>query len=124
MQPTIEIINKVGEFLGEENIRWFAHVKGLKGRVDCILRLNYKRKHMPTHTIYLREGMQIRNFLRSLSECAGADFDSLWIDVINLLIILKKPYVQSGSYSSESKHPWPEDHNYAGYISTHESRRT
>lgn len=79
-KPTIEILDKVGAFLGEENIRWFAHVKGLKGRVDANLKLNYKRKHMPIHPIYLREGMQIRNFLRSLPEwlsirdavCSGA----------------------------------------------------
>jgi hypothetical protein len=83
------IIDKVGAFLGEENIRWFAHVKGLKGEIDAVLRLNMKRKFLPVHPIHLREGMQIRNFMRGLPECKHWPQDTFehgWIEVVEELI--------------------------------------
>jgi hypothetical protein len=85
----LSVVEAVGKFIGPENIRWFRHVKGLKGEVSCVLRLNYKRKHMPGHPIHLREGMQIRNFMRSLPECKGWTQDQLekgWVEVIEKLI--------------------------------------
>lgn len=71
MQIQQTIIDKVGNWLGKENVRWFGHIKGLKGRVNTVLRLNYAKKHMPAHPIHLREGMQIRNYMRGLPECNG-----------------------------------------------------
>lgn len=50
--------------LGEENVRWFKHLKGLTGEVFPVLRLNAKRKGMPVYPVYFREGMRLRNFLR------------------------------------------------------------
>lgn len=83
------ILDKVRSFLGEENIRWFSHVKGLKGSINTVLRHNFNKKHIPVHPIHLREGMRIRNFLRGLPECdkwTHEDFEHKWIDVIELLI--------------------------------------
>jgi hypothetical protein len=83
------IIDAVGKWLGEEGIRYFAHIKGLKSTVNCILKLNYARKRMPFHPVYLREGMQIRNFMRSLPDCdrwSFHDFDQGWVQVLDILI--------------------------------------
>lgn len=79
------LIDKVFDFLGRENVLWFKHIKGLKGNINCILRLNFDRKHIPIHPIHLREGMQIRNFLRKQPECKGwndFDYDELWIPIV------------------------------------------
>ncbi|HET6255842.1 MAG TPA: hypothetical protein VFE32_17325 [Puia sp.] len=89
MEIQQSIIEKVAAFIGKENIRWFRHVKGLKGGINVILRLNFQKKKIPVHPIHLREGMQIRNFLRGLPECktwTHEDFERGWIDVIELLI--------------------------------------
>ena len=36
-----------------------------KGCVFPVLRLNFNRKHIPFHPVGLREGMQIRNWMRT-----------------------------------------------------------
>lgn len=84
------LVDKVFGWMGEENIRWFRHIKNLKGSVNCVLRLNYARKKIPAHPIHLREGMQIRNFMRKISECEGwdsHDFDNNWHRVIDSCIL-------------------------------------
>jgi len=88
------VVEAVGKWLGPENIRWFRFIKHFKGRVDAVLGLNYARKYIPAHPIHLREGMQIRNFMRSLPECEGwscDDFDKGWVAVIEQLIKPKPP---------------------------------
>lgn len=62
---TQQHIDALRKYLGEENLRYFRHLNGLKGSVFPILRLNFKRKHMPVHHVGLREGMQIRNWMRA-----------------------------------------------------------
>ena len=57
-------IDALRKYLGEENLRYFKHLKGLKGCVFPVLRLNFNRKHIPFHPVGLREGMQIRNWMR------------------------------------------------------------
>lgn len=79
------LTDKVFDWLGKENIIWFKHIKGLKGEINCVLKLNFKKKHIPVHPIHLREGMQIRNFMRGQDECKGwtaHDFDDSWVAVI------------------------------------------
>lgn len=88
-----EIANKVGVFLGQEGLRWFGHIKGLKGTCAATLKLNQKRKGMPAHPIHLREGMQVRNFLRTLSECKSWDQDQLddnWAIIVERAVELNK----------------------------------
>ncbi|MDC2194977.1 hypothetical protein PO081_16980 [Bacteroides thetaiotaomicron] len=62
---TQQHIDALRKYLGEENLRYFRHLKGLKGSVFPVLRLNFKRKHIPAHPVGLREGMQIRNWMRA-----------------------------------------------------------
>ena len=64
MKINQEHIDAVAEYLGEENIRYFKHLKGLTGDVFPVLRINRERKGIPIHPVHLREGMQIRNYLR------------------------------------------------------------
>ena len=61
---TKQHIESLKKYLGEENLRYFRHLKGLKGSVFPILKLNYIRKGIPIHPVGLREGMQIRNWMR------------------------------------------------------------
>lgn len=61
---TKQHIESLKKHLGEENLRYFRHLKGLNGSVFPILKLNYKRKGIPIHPVGLREGMQIRNWMR------------------------------------------------------------
>ena len=61
---TCQHIDALKKYLGEENIRYFRHLKGLTGSVFPVLRLNSKRKFIPVHPVGLREGMQIRNWMR------------------------------------------------------------
>lgn len=62
---TQQHIDALKKYLGEENLRYFRHLKGLKGCVFPVLRLNFNRKHIPFHPVGLREGMQIRNWMRA-----------------------------------------------------------
>ena len=62
---TQQHIDALRKYLGEENLRYFRHLKGLKGSVFPVLRLNFKRKHIPAYPVGLREGMQIRNWMRT-----------------------------------------------------------
>ena len=80
---------KLFEWLGEENLRYFKHLKGLTGTVSPVLKLNRERKMIPTHPVHLREGMQIRNWMRGQSECeewGGHDFDDNWEKLVEATI--------------------------------------
>lgn len=57
-------VDSVRKYLGEENLRYFRHLKGLKGEVFPVLKLNYHKKGVTAHPVGLREGMKIRNWMR------------------------------------------------------------
>ena len=65
------------------NVRTIRPVKGLKGEVFPTLRLNQKKKLIPVHPVYLREGMQIRNWMRRVF----IEFRNLNMDDINKLSV-------------------------------------
>lgn len=77
-------------WLGEENVRYFKHLKGLKGSVFPVLKLNMDKKGLPGHPVHLREGMQIRNYLRTkfpeLSEMAGDILDDYTVELMEKVI--------------------------------------
>lgn len=77
-------------WLGEENVRYFKHLKGLKGSVFPVLKLNMDRKGLPSHPVHFREGMQIRNYLRTkfpeLSEMAGDILDDYTVELMEKVI--------------------------------------
>ena len=67
------------KWLGEDGIRYFRHLKGLKGTVVPVLKLNYKKKGIPAYPVHFREGMQIRNWLRGNTEL-GKKLNSVELD--------------------------------------------
>lgn len=78
-------------FLGEETIRWFRHLKGLTGTVIPCLKLNMERKGMSAYPVHFREGMQIRNWLRENAEftktTSSIDLDDCYVEIIEYAIL-------------------------------------
>lgn len=74
------------EWLGEEGIRYFKHLLGLKKTVIPLLRLNKERKGVPVHPVHFREGMQIRNWLREHTdlgkESNSVDLDDIYVKIL------------------------------------------
>lgn len=83
-------IDAIKGFLGSDGLNFFKHLKGLKGEVYPVLRLNFKRKKIPCWPVYLREGMQVRNYMRShFEEFKNLDqneIDELSIELLELAI--------------------------------------
>ena len=76
-------------WIGDENLRWFKHLKGLTGSYSPVLKLNQKRKGLPVHPVHHREGMQIRNWMRSHDSCkdwTDNDFDDMWVYLVDSAI--------------------------------------
>lgn len=89
MEIPNSLLEEMYDYLGEENLRWFKHLKGLTGTYSPVLKLNVKRKGIPAHPVHLREGMQIRNFLKEQTECNAwhhLDFENGWTDVIEATV--------------------------------------
>ena len=72
---TEEEMDAFKKWLGEDGIRFFRHLKGLKGTVIPVL---VSKKGMPW-PVHFREGMQIRNWLRENTEL-GKKLDSVELD--------------------------------------------
>jgi hypothetical protein len=83
---TIEEMAAFKKWLGEEGIRYFKHLKGLKGIVVPILKLNYEKKGMQAYPVHFREGMQIRNWLRENTELGkkldSVDLDDCYVEIL------------------------------------------
>ncbi len=83
------LVDKFYHYIGEEGLRYFKHLKGLKGTCSPVLKLNAERKGIPAHPVHMREGMQIRNFLRQQKECKDwtqEDLDKYWTSVVEQTI--------------------------------------
>ena len=72
-----DLVDQVRVWIGRPGLRWFRLLRHRHGKIPLAIGLNPKRKGMPAHPIHLREGMQIRNFLRKLPECAGWTYENL-----------------------------------------------
>jgi len=92
MKNEIEYVKTLKEWLGEENIRYFRHLKGLKGDVFPVLKLNVRTKGLPIYPVHFREGRNIRNFLNGkfpnmVSELGGYDkFEDYVHELMNKVI--------------------------------------
>jgi hypothetical protein len=91
-----ESIDKIQKWLGVDGIKFFMDLKKKHGRVDSV----YMEQGIP-HPVHLREGIQVRNFLRSLPECKDWDdhkLDDNWVSVIEeILNQEKEQYVTNSS---------------------------
>lgn len=81
-----ECMQSFKQWLGDDGIRFFRHLKGLTSTVYPTLRLNYKKKGVPIYPVYLREGIKIRNWMRdNIPNCLDIDqndIDELSIEMI------------------------------------------
>lgn len=74
------VITKLKNYLRKDGINFFKDLKDKYGEINCV----YSDGGIP-HPVHLREGMQIRNFLRGLPECKDWSFDFLedhWVDIV------------------------------------------
>ena len=62
------IIDKLKEWLGEDGIKFFMDLQEKHNTVSPVLMID----GIP-HPVHLREGMQVRNFLRTIDECEAWD---------------------------------------------------
>jgi len=75
-----EILDAVRDWLGIEGLAFFSKVKDDHGRLDAV----WMEGGIP-HPVHLREGMQIRNFLRSLPQCKDwgcHTLDNEWTKIV------------------------------------------
>jgi len=69
------LVEKVRKWLGDDGCKFFVEVLLRSGNLI---------------SIHFREGMKVRNFLRSLPECEGWDsikLDDNWIEIVEEAII-------------------------------------
>lgn len=74
-----EMVETVREFLGSDGIEYFTKIFEENGTLMTVV----MHGEYP-HATHFREGMQIRNFLRSTGLCVGwdaHDYDNRWEDV-------------------------------------------
>lgn len=84
-----DLVEKVRAWIGRRGLRWFRLLRHRHGEIPLAIGLNYQRKGMPAHVIHLQEGMQIRNFLRRLPECAEwsyENFSDTWQAIVSAAI--------------------------------------
>jgi hypothetical protein len=81
---TDDLVSAVREWLGEDGINFFQSVKESHGRIDAI----WNEGGIP-HAVHFREGMEVRNFMRSTGKVdhwSCRDLDDLWIEVVEKAI--------------------------------------
>ena len=74
------IVSKTRDWLGTDGISFFKDLCSLYGDVSPV----YMEGNIP-HSVHFREGMQVRNFLRTLDECNkwnSHDFDNNWENIV------------------------------------------
>jgi len=77
-------VEKTKEFLGDDGLKFFREVKNKHGEINAC----WNEGGIP-HSVHFREGMQVRNFMRSTEFCEDwndHDFDEHWIPLIERAI--------------------------------------
>ena len=76
-------------WLGPKGVEWFTEVGRKHGTVAVVL--TYPMYSYP-HAVHFHEGMQVRNFMRTLDECTtwdAHDFDDSWVDAVETAVTEK-----------------------------------
>lgn len=98
-----ELVDHVRDWLGDDGVGFFRRVKLYKGKVDCLLTSHEHRafrsgvdpssvkKHrlLIPHPIHFREGMAVRNAMRTSPYTKGwssHDLDAQWEGVVEKAI--------------------------------------
>lgn len=87
------LVVKVAEFLGTKGVHYFRTIKKIHKTVSPILRIKLESGGILPHPVHFREGMQIRNFMRSQDECKNwsqEELDNNWQRVIERLLNKEK----------------------------------
>lgn len=74
------LVKRVHTWLGSDGVKWFKDVKTKHGTVSAI----WNKGGIP-HPVHFREGMQVRNFMRSTDLCKGwdsHDYDNSWARIV------------------------------------------
>lgn len=85
-----ELIKKLHDWLGKDGRHYFRTLHKLYGTVIPVIKVKIGRKligprcYVP-HPVHLREGMQVRNFLRGLDECANWTHDQFENDYVSYI---------------------------------------
>ena len=86
-------VDSVRKYLGEENLRYFRHLKGLKGEVFPSTKVKLPQEGVPAHPVGLREGMKIRNWMRvnfpEFTQLSQNKIEKLSEELINKAIIFE-----------------------------------
>lgn len=83
---SIPLVEETVKWLGKDGIDFFKEMKTQHGRVDPVL-----TKGGYPHPVHLREGMQVRNFMRSTEYCkewTDHELDDNWTKLIELCLDL------------------------------------
>ena len=75
------IVKSLHKWLGKSGVKLFKEFQVKYGEVCPV----FLGKHNIPHPVHLREGMQIRNFLRELPECKGWTHDQFEEDYVKYI---------------------------------------
>jgi hypothetical protein len=84
-----ELIIKTRAWLGDDGCKFFDEVKKGHGKINAC----WDEGGIP-HPVHFREGMQIRNFMRTSGLCedwSDHDFDDNWVELIKGTLNYKVP---------------------------------
>lgn len=81
---TDDLIKQTHKWLGSDGLNFFIKTREKYGQVNAV----YMDGKLP-HPVHFREGMSVRNFMRSQTYCkdwTDHDFDDNWVALINKVI--------------------------------------
>ena len=81
---TPELVRVTKSWLRDDGLSFFKNVKEKHGEINSV----WLEGSIP-HPVHFREGMQVRNFMRSTNLCEGwdaHDYDDNWVELIERCI--------------------------------------
>lgn len=85
MKERAQIVAAVQSWLGKEGIDFFSSLRSKYDTVSPTIRMQLASGATYPHSVHFREGMAVRNFLRTLPETKGwtaHDYDENWATLV------------------------------------------
>jgi hypothetical protein len=82
------LVDQARTWLGKDGMAFFRKLQKDHGTVSPVMMVGTEPHRFP-HAVHFREGMQVRNFMRSTGLCEGwdaHDYDDNWTTVIERAI--------------------------------------
>ena len=73
-----EIVNKLKKSLGKNGIQFFRDVKDKYGYLNAL----WIEPDGTPHAVHFREGMQVRNYLRTIVDWDAHRLDNEWMELV------------------------------------------